>query len=146
MKNQVSGFKQTLIRLVLCADRNRLKKYFRISFEGAVLKSCSTLNWRSSEVMTSQERFRQPRSWPQSYEPFTNLYLNTSKTPLLERGIMKQGILDIISLLEMEETDYSSIVQERTYILETYDKLRGTNYKKLFPYLCQLAKNNSTKY
>ena len=62
-------------------------------------------------------------------------YLNTSKTTLLSRGILKQGILDAISLLERDEGDYSEIIRERTYMLDTYDKLRGTDYKKLFPYL-----------
>jgi MoaA/NifB/PqqE/SkfB family radical SAM enzyme len=62
-------------------------------------------------------------------------YLTTSTSPLLERGVMRQGITDAINILDDDEGDYSSIVKERTYILETYDKLRGTDYKKLFPYI-----------
>ena len=58
--------------------------------------------------------------------------LNTYSTPNAD---LKNAITETIHLLSIDEGDFSSIVDERTRMLQVYDTIRGTNYKQLFPYL-----------
>lgn len=61
-------------------------------------------------------------------------YLN-SNSPLLERGGLKQGLIDAINLCDLPDSTDPVIIEERYRMLEAYDKIRGTDYKRLFPYL-----------
>lgn len=61
-------------------------------------------------------------------------YLNTD-SPLLSRGGLKQGLNDAVNLCDLPEVETSDIIEERYRMLNAYDKIRGTDYKRLFPYL-----------
>jgi sulfatase maturation enzyme AslB (radical SAM superfamily) len=61
--------------------------------------------------------------------------INSLNQYTTSRKELQQAIDETIHLLSFDEGDFTSIVAERTRMLNVYDQLRGTDYKKLFPYL-----------
>ena len=52
-----------------------------------------------------------------------------------ENPEMVESIKTIRGFMGPKPNDFDSVVKERTRVLELYDSIRGTDYKKLFPYI-----------
>jgi MoaA/NifB/PqqE/SkfB family radical SAM enzyme len=63
-----------------------------------------------------------------------NKILN-KKTTLTETKNVKNNLIELRKMLDIPVDNFYQTVKERTTVLKTYDQLRGTNYKKLFPYI-----------
>jgi hypothetical protein len=69
------------------------------------------------QMLASMERFLNGNHALVDQQEFINRYKNMHK------------------IVETIPDDFEEVVKERTRVLDLYDKTRGTNYQKLFPYI-----------
>jgi len=98
------------------------------------------------DIFKRFEEFKQMRNYsftqinyviaPDYFSPeYLELEQKQQLVDIVNQNTLPEEFNDIHKIVNVVPDDFDEVVKERTRVLDLYDKTRGTDYRKLFPYI-----------